>query len=248
MSKWIYSFANQQIKLKKGWNLISIPLRSTQTVNELFSELKEGSLWGFENDQYLRIEDSDTLQPGKGYWIYAKTNGFSPEITGVTVNPDLDITTNKWSLIGLSEGREFNFNKRCKLWKWKDLCYQAIDSKNTEQNAGYWSKILAVNIINSLKAPENFSFNSWITKTVLPPNNNFQSTLPFRKFSLKNAEGKTLKNSFTDEEGAFTNSAKCFIGEKISLDWLSADSANTRTDSDADGIADSIDDFQKIHN
>ena len=170
------SFTESQIELKKGWNLISIPLRSTQTVDDLFGELKTGSAWGFENDEYIIVENSDTLQPGKGYWIYTKSNGFSPEITGVTVNPDLDINAGKWSLIGLSEGQIFDFLRNIALCQWNGYYYLHIKPLSAQLTLGYW-----LFARRGLSIPKNFDLTARIDKTVITPDNNYY-TFPYNPF------------------------------------------------------------------
>ncbi len=61
--------------LKKGWNLVSFPIKPTEsTVSQVFSKgISSGenistAVWSVENEHYLKPTTIDVL---KGYWVYA---------------------------------------------------------------------------------------------------------------------------------------------------------------------------------
>lgn len=89
---WIYSNENQVLTvnganaysqaLSQGWNLAGYG-QETRTVQDSLSEININSVWRWNADRqewqsYLddvQAGDFNTLEPGKGYWIFAENSG-----------------------------------------------------------------------------------------------------------------------------------------------------------------------------
>ena len=67
------------LQLKAGWNLVSVPKELSadyDTAGELF-KLQKGELVYYYNASaktYEQIDPNDTIEPGKGYWVYKKAD------------------------------------------------------------------------------------------------------------------------------------------------------------------------------
>lgn len=82
------------LNLSNGWNLISVPLVSNKTINEIFGP---NELYYLENNKWKQLQGNDKVNYQYGYWI--KTNEPSLLIEGNKINSlDYDISQG-WNLI-----------------------------------------------------------------------------------------------------------------------------------------------------
>ncbi len=82
------------LSLSQGWNLISIPITSEQTINDIFSSK---ILYYLENSKWKQLRNSDKINYSYTYWI--KSNEDSIIIEGDTIN-NLDFNINQgWNMI-----------------------------------------------------------------------------------------------------------------------------------------------------
>ncbi|ETR71351.1 MAG: hypothetical protein OMM_08176, partial [Candidatus Magnetoglobus multicellularis str. Araruama] len=90
-----------------GWNLISLPIKPLDsTASTVFPETL---LYAFENGTYVRPE---ILEPGKGYWIKATTDGY--DLTGELLGSFTTTLDTGWHLIGgLDQSVEESFDSDC---------------------------------------------------------------------------------------------------------------------------------------
>ncbi len=88
-----------KISLSPGWNLISLPVDATYSVDDLFGDLgiTEAVTWNSTTKSYVYV---DELKPGIGYWVYASAEG-TVTVTGPLLQSlTLDLSPAGWHLIG----------------------------------------------------------------------------------------------------------------------------------------------------
>lgn len=93
------------LDLFNGWNLISIPLTSDQTINDIFGST---NLYYLENNIWKQLQNNDKINYPYGYWI--KTVESSLIIGGAEIN-SLDFNINQgWNIINypLKENKNTN--------------------------------------------------------------------------------------------------------------------------------------------
>ncbi len=70
---------NQSITLQKGWNMVGYPsltrYNRTDALNNLTFDSEIDAIWTFntQNQRWKQMEETDTFEPGRGYWIHATT-------------------------------------------------------------------------------------------------------------------------------------------------------------------------------
>lgn len=82
------------LSLSSGWNLISMPLSSNKTVNQIFGANK---LYYLKNNQWKEVKGADLFNYSYGYWI--KSNQSSFLIDGVSMNNLYFDMASGWNLI-----------------------------------------------------------------------------------------------------------------------------------------------------
>ncbi len=91
------------ITLEPGWNVITIPVTTTKTLGELFSDPAiASSIYRLEGTIFY-YANNDVPQPGVAYWIKNKsTSAITVDITGTVVNDTVDVTVSNagWVSIG----------------------------------------------------------------------------------------------------------------------------------------------------
>ena len=131
------------LTLKKGWNLISIPTSTEQSITELFAEVMTGNLW-YQKDQILQI--ATVLEPKVGYWLYSRTGG-SIEILGEDVGNSADELQNGWNLVGpigntVIDSANFSavLHPSCAfrepIWTWNGTRF--VSASSLTPGRGYW--------------------------------------------------------------------------------------------------------------
>jgi len=103
----VYNKGQEQFNLDlfEGWNLISIPLASDKTVNEIFGPTTLNYLG---NQEWKQLDENDKINYEYGYWI--KTDESSLLIEGNRIN-NLDFDINQgWNLINYPLTAEENVN------------------------------------------------------------------------------------------------------------------------------------------
>ncbi len=69
----------QTITLQPGWNMVGYPALTnynrTQGLNNLTFDSEIDAIWTFntQNQRWKQMEETDTFEPGRGYWIHATT-------------------------------------------------------------------------------------------------------------------------------------------------------------------------------
>ena len=155
------------ISLEKGWNLISLPLQPENT--SLFSvfppdELDYTAVWAYYGDSWKRydflghpgLNDLETIEAGRGYWINMSTAG-TLAIWGTVAEGSIHLG-NGWNLVGynslVSRGVvdamssvDGNYSA---VWQYKDNCWYRHDLKGhpglndldvITSGYGYWINV-----------------------------------------------------------------------------------------------------------
>jgi hypothetical protein len=96
----------EEVSLKKGWNLFSLPIKEKMTFGNLKKQCPNkivGNLWGFKDGSYYSPSE---IKPGEGYWVYLKEDcelTFEESQLANTPITDRGIQLKSgWNLIGSS--------------------------------------------------------------------------------------------------------------------------------------------------
>lgn len=116
-ASWIFTTArigdvekNVKLTIKKGWNLISIPVfPKARLIADIFSDIKVPFVLYGRNGSRITIYNGSnldspiTIDPGRGYWLYSSSDSdLSVNIAGNNV-PD-DLASDEYFEIPLSKG------------------------------------------------------------------------------------------------------------------------------------------------
>jgi hypothetical protein len=129
------------LELHRGWNLISIPVLNSTSVNDLFGDRIVGGAWGWDG---LQLEAVESLLPKSGYWVYSAVETTVP-IAG-SAAADLTIPLfSGWNLIGpvanppyspLAFSGVFNNAYQQPIWSWQHSRFKA--ATQLFPGHGYW--------------------------------------------------------------------------------------------------------------
>ncbi len=122
------------ITLKKGWNLISIPVKPlNNTVEAIFGQLDFYSIWTW-NPTAKMYEKPTVIEPGKGYWILVE-NDTSIIISGLLIEETEVPLKTGWNLIGsiyapntAYMGDVQTFYGKVYIWNAEKRMYEIVDS------------------------------------------------------------------------------------------------------------------------
>ncbi len=136
------------IPVSGGWNLLPMPVISTQTIGEIFSSAggqpvpKIGKVWEWNGDQYIQLADDQTLSAQKAYWYYLPENfaGTTFSLTGQKPDPLVTLIANQWHLLATSRTQPKPTNNVTgTIWRWKANRYQAVlANEQLMPVIGYW--------------------------------------------------------------------------------------------------------------
>jgi|GEM_PF-2573329 len=128
---------SKNLKIKKGWNLISLPVDINLTaVDSIFSEFDYEKIYLYEDENW--IENPDNLDAKSGFWIKSNSEQ-NISFEGMDYNPNLDIDFDKWVLLGT--GSDINLEDKISfdsIWTFSEVW-----SKNPEDiraGSGFWIK------------------------------------------------------------------------------------------------------------
>lgn len=154
--------ANLQISLKRGWNLISLPVQQAQTaVGAILSTLSYNKVWGYSGANWLLYDPADpdfsdltAMTAGAGYWIYM-SNPVTFQVRG-SIAASIPLNAG-WNLVGYAAISPANTTaatsgistKLEKVWGYSNgswLLYDPADPDfsdltTLEPGNGYWLKM-----------------------------------------------------------------------------------------------------------
>ena len=88
------------LSVKKGWNLISLPLQTESTIDELFGANVVGNVWRWAGRQeFVPVLPRSILAPRLAYWIYFMDND-TVTVRGADLVNDQISLTDRWNGIG----------------------------------------------------------------------------------------------------------------------------------------------------
>ena len=130
-----------ELRLVRGWNLISVPVGPNLSSEELFGDVLKGEIWTWTGHEY-RI--ANTLEPYQGYWIYSTAES-QIRITGEldeTFEDNEPIFTPGWNLYGPIAILDEPYNSAIygSIWYWEDSMYKCVHAEDgvLEIGSGYW--------------------------------------------------------------------------------------------------------------
>jgi len=130
-----------KIQLQKGWNLVSLPIKTTLYKDDLDTYFKGCTIWTYDTynnqpwsvytDKKIISSNINTLinlTSGKGFWVKSETTKeieFNTDIYEVATFPKLETLTQGWYLLGsgvsknIQEMEQLNKNIQI-IWKFKN--------------------------------------------------------------------------------------------------------------------------------
>ena len=176
----IYSAITDSIYVNEGWNMISVPVISDETMKNSLFPTTISQAFSYEGSYVVK----DTLEFGKGYWLKFPADE-TTLVRGMGIGLDTIDVLPSWNLIGTISG-SVPINSIIQIPE--DIVrspyfgyagsYHSVDTLNPSN--AYWVKVdqpgklvLSTNFINIRKAKLTFSLNQ------------------FNSFTFTNATGKT---------------------------------------------------------
>ena len=132
--------AEIRLKLSKGWQMISIPLKPPIRCDKYLIAYT----WDPVNKTYVRV---DEFEPGKGYWVYAREE-MTVTFTGSEFLYEYNVSLTKgWNMIGTIMGEvylptvieEYKLEKELKVaYTWDPVNKRYRGTEMLEPGKGYW--------------------------------------------------------------------------------------------------------------
>jgi hypothetical protein len=138
---FMYNQHSGSIDLKKGWNLISIPVNSTLDKSSIVCDIYKDYIYSYDSlsQSYKPVS---FLEPGKGYWVYAK-NDCSFSITGSPYSLNTSLKSG-WNIVGSSSSSTSSLtgcNIISSIWYYDPTIEQYTKSSTIEPGKAYWLKV-----------------------------------------------------------------------------------------------------------
>jgi PKD repeat protein len=138
----------RSIVLARGWNLISMPLISSQSIDELFNNSGARSAdgrirqaWHWVDGELQRVDPRAALQPLTGYWLFNPSSGerVSAPLAGtMPVEMRLPLSAGSWHLLGTAGSVPAPAGSS-QVWGYHSGRYQPVTEGGTlDVLRGYW--------------------------------------------------------------------------------------------------------------
>ena len=92
------------LQLDPGWNLVSTPAVSLQSLETIFGAIKTGTAWFWNGKQFQVAEENKPLNPEFGYWINSESGGMAIGYEGLFSDGLIQLQPKTWNLIGPING------------------------------------------------------------------------------------------------------------------------------------------------
>ncbi|MGA1842273.1 MAG: FG-GAP-like repeat-containing protein [bacterium] len=191
------------MNLTAGWNMISLPVdASDKTIVSLFPDSE--AVFDFDT-MYLPKDYDDSLEIGKGYWIYVPTDQ-NYIITGIPINSYTKKTPAGWSMIGACSypSDVFVDQGSVKALFGFEYMYMFYGSGNSmdpmEPGSGFWINLTdPANLMVSGNRGTRLKLSSDSGSTGLKSNTAQSDTEVWSLFIM--AEGMDLGKDFVNKAG-----------------------------------------------
>ena len=126
-------------ELHPGWNLISVPFLSLQSIEETFGDMISDPVWFWNGKQFETARNDQPLNPERGYWIHSDTGGSSKPIPGLRTD-GLVVLKTLWSLIGTIPEQIDIPGSIPIVWEWnpENQQFQKPVDSTLRNVKGYW--------------------------------------------------------------------------------------------------------------
>jgi hypothetical protein len=143
------------IRLKRGWNLVGVPVATAKTVSGLFLGLS-GSLgrmgpvwlWDEASGEYAACSGSEPVPAGGGFWILWWGNELQISQNGIPVSLSFP-TDPGWHLVSPHIPMPVPGGERLgeTLWAWdvdRQVYRRVVSGTTIEPGVGYWLYVPAI--------------------------------------------------------------------------------------------------------
>ncbi len=139
---------DSNFELSDGWNLISIPTMTSETIANVFQnqttgEIKDGPIWSWDGSDFQNVLNTGVLNPEMGYWVKSAGGGISNIFNGIEADGVISLKAG-WSLIGAIIPSTLSSQDpavKGKIWYWDDgnQTYKALsEGEMLQPGNGYW--------------------------------------------------------------------------------------------------------------
>ena len=87
------------LQLNPGWNLLSTPVISLQTLESIFDDIKTGAAWFWNGKQFEIAQGDKPLNAERGYWVNSELGGSTQLIFGLFTDGLIQLQSH-WNLVG----------------------------------------------------------------------------------------------------------------------------------------------------
>jgi hypothetical protein len=118
--------------LSPGWNLVSVPL--IPAAEDVERNFRDFHIWEWDGRQYRKAR---SLDPKKGYWLYADGRGDSFVVRGWEEQEEKQVLTNGWNLFGVLADMPAPVSEYFSgpVWRWSG---QFLPADTLRGGDGYW--------------------------------------------------------------------------------------------------------------
>ncbi len=209
---------NAKVTLKKGWNLISAPIK--ENISDKFIFGNYDVVWNYKNQKW--VKNPNVIYYGEGMWLKSNVSQ-DINFTGESYVPDLKHISQKWALVG--SGKKIDdVNTLLRDEKIKEIySYQDGNWSNSKTlksinlGSGFWiEKVLADEILDIKKGWNLLSIPTSESISDMAILGNYEKILVYRN-------GEWLENpeTISPNEGFWLNSNEelklAFYGNQYSL-------------------------------
>ncbi len=136
----------REFTLQAGWNLIGIPVVTTQTIAELFlpTRARAGvkTLWYWENGTYVAADVRGVLNPERAYWVHAESERTLAPVSGLAADGLVQLSAGWNAVSPVRTGPVAGtLLRRHPVWAWEGAGgrYRQIASDDLLRRLeGYW--------------------------------------------------------------------------------------------------------------
>ena len=125
--------------LQPGWNLVSIPLLSLQSLDDTFGDSISGPVWGWNGEQFESTAGEMPLNPERAYWINSEGGGNANPLNGLPTDGLIRLNRT-WNFVG-SVGDQVNRPENAiSVWEWNAATstFQELVDTPLVRFKGYW--------------------------------------------------------------------------------------------------------------
>lgn len=134
------------VSVAAGWNLVSIPTMTTESVGAIFADslggqIKDGAPWVWDGSELQMMDNAETPNPEVGYWVRGEVDGVGTTFAGVAADGVVRLRKG-WNLVGpVAAAALGDVPQVTIVWAWDtdNQRYSAVrNDESLTPGQGYW--------------------------------------------------------------------------------------------------------------